>query len=180
MVYLDVQRKLHKLKDNEEVYISLGSNKGDRFKALRSAVNAIKAFAQVEDASPIYETPPWGFNSKQEFLNAVVKIKTNLDPEKLLDRLLELEKEQGRYREIDMVGYQDRTIDLDILFYGKQIVQQKNLFIPHPRLEKRMFILKPLCDIAPNLYHPVIKRTIKQLLESTNDKTEIVRTSFHL
>lgn len=164
----------------EEVYISLGSNKGNRINLLRDAVLAMDSFAEIMACSPVYETPPWGFVSDLPFLNAVIKISTDLSPQDLLERLLQLEKDSGRYRSKEIQGYQDRTLDLDILFYGTQIINQGNLQVPHPRMEKRKFILSPLNDIAADFEHPVFKKRVSELLNHLKDNSRIDKTDYEL
>jgi len=164
----------------EEVYISLGSNKGDRIKILRDAVKAISSFAEILTCSPVYETPPWGFVSDLPFLNAVIRISTDLSPEDLLKSLLHLEKDSGRYRSEESIGYQDRTLDLDILFYGNRIVDRGNLKIPHSRIEKRKFILMPLNDIASEFEHPVLKKPVAELLRNVKDDAKLEKTDQEL
>mgnify|MGYP006282785867 CR=1 FL=1 len=178
MVYLCVQRKTHELK--EEVYVSLGSNKGNRAKVLSESVKAMKAFARILASSPIYETPPWGFSSDQPFLNAVIKLETELNPHELLKKLLEVERLHGRDRNEEKPGYEDRTLDLDILFYGDRQINEDRLHIPHRRLEKRKFILVPFCDIAPDFIHPGLNRTVQGLLEDLEDPSQIHKTNYEL
>jgi 2-amino-4-hydroxy-6-hydroxymethyldihydropteridine diphosphokinase len=164
----------------EEVFISLGSNKGDRIKALSAAVQAIGSFAEITARSPVYETPPWGFDSDQPFLNAVIGIFTELSPQELLESLLQIEKDSGRYRSKESQGYQDRSLDLDILFYGNRIINQDSLQVPHPRMERRKFILVPLNDIAGEFEHPALKNRVKELLKNVKDQAQIKRTNYEL
>ncbi len=145
------------------VYISLGSNLGNREANLKKAISYItQRIGILQQKSSIYETKPWGFNSFNNFLNLVIEIRTDLKPEKVLDELLEIEEEMGIKRNNN--GYQDRTIDLDILLYDEIILKNKDLEVPHPRLHQRLFTLEPLVEIAPNLVHPTLKEPINSLL----------------
>jgi len=164
----------------EDIYISLGSNQGNRIKTIREAVDAINSFATIQARSAVYETPPWGFDSDQAFLNAVIQINCNLPPEKLLQQLFKVEKEYGRFRSREKSGYSDRPLDLDILIYGNRVITQKNLKIPHPRMKERKFVLAPLSDMAPDLVPPGEIKTIGQLLSAIEDQSPIVKTDLKL
>ena len=155
-------------------YVSLGSNKGDRIKSLSRAKELISArFGDIICSSGVYETTSWGFDS-DNFINQILKIETHFEPVQLLSLCLETEHELGRIRD-NTGGYASRTIDIDILFYDDMIVKQDNLKIPHPRLHERLFILVPMNEIAPDYLHPVIKKSIKELLESCADTGQIHR-----
>jgi len=150
-------------------YIQLGSNLGDRQQQLQMAVQAFEEKAgKVELLSSIYETAPWGVSNQEPFLNQVFSAQTNLEPTALLEVLLGIENEMGRQRSPEL-HWGPRTIDLDILFYGDQIVEDNSLQIPHPQLANRRFVLTPLNDIAPQLTHPVLKKTVEQLLAECPD-----------
>lgn len=164
----------------EDIYISLGSNEGNRLKILHRAIRSISLFAQIQAHSAVYETPPWGFDSDQPFLNAVIQIACKLKPEKLLEQLLIVEKENGRHRDKEKPGYKDRPLDLDILIYGEQVISKSNLHIPHPRMKERKFVLAPLKDIAPNLVPPGEERTITELFKAVDDKSQITKTHYEL
>lgn len=151
---------------NHTAYIGIGSNLGDRETNIHRAIDLLKGHAQIEVAkiSRIYNTKPLldeGRGSQPDFLNGTLEIKTALDPEGLLDVLKETEESLGRprLREKGM----PRTIDLDILFYDDLILDALHLKIPHPELEKRMFVLRPLCDIAPWLVHPASGHSVQKL-----------------
>ena len=145
----------------KDIFLALGTNLGDREANLRSAKELLAPKVVVEGESSIYITPPWGFEDQPEFLNQVIKVRTCLSPRKLLKACKAIENEMGREKTI---RYGPRLIDLDILFYGQRIIQKKSLCIPHPRLHKRAFVLVPLCEIAPDFVHPVIKETVQSLL----------------
>jgi 2-amino-4-hydroxy-6-hydroxymethyldihydropteridine diphosphokinase len=143
------------------VFIALGTNLGDRAANLSAARQALAPDVQVLAVSPIYETPPWGVTDQPAFLNQVVHTQTGLAPRRLLDLLKRLESELGR---VPGVRYGPRQIDLDILFYGDQTLDEPGLTIPHPRLHERAFVLVPLADLAPNLRHPVTGETVVEML----------------
>jgi 2-amino-4-hydroxy-6-hydroxymethyldihydropteridine diphosphokinase len=145
------------------VYLSLGSNIGDREANLRAAIEQLAApRLRVLRVSPIYETEPVDYTDQRWFLNLVVEAETTLFPMQLLARIGKIERELGRVR---TVPKGPRTIDIDILLYGKAVVQCTTLEIPHPRMAQRRFVLAPLADLAPDLRHPVTHLTVKQMLE---------------
>ena len=150
-------------------YIALGTNLGDRLANLRSAIESFAPELRVTRESTIYETPPWGFTDQPAFLNMVIEAETNLDPRALLVYLKKKEDELGRVKNF---RNGPRLIDLDILFYDDLIMNEENLIIPHPRLHQRAFVLMPLADIAPELEHPLLEKTIIELLQDV-DTSEI-------
>jgi 2-amino-4-hydroxy-6-hydroxymethyldihydropteridine diphosphokinase len=155
----------------KQVYISLGSNLGDRLQFLKSATEQIGLqLGKVVKSSKVYEAAAWGHTKQPDFYNQVIEIETELSPAQLLNGCLEIEKSLGRARSI---LWGERTIDLDILLYDGRSVQLENLNIPHPYLHLRNFVLVPLCEIAPDLIHPTLELTIKQLLERCADKLDI-------
>ena len=123
--------------------------------------------------SRLYESEPWGFKSEHWFLNQVVKIETALSPDDLMKELLEIEKELGRDRSVPHEGYVSRPMDLDILYFGNEIIDTQMVKAPHPRLHERRFTLLPLCDIAPDYVHPVMKKTNLQLLDECQDAGKV-------
>jgi 2-amino-4-hydroxy-6-hydroxymethyldihydropteridine diphosphokinase len=148
----------------KRVYLSLGSNIGDREGNLRKAVERLAALdIRVLRASRIYETEPVDHKDQAWFLNQVVEAETALFPMQLLTRTGRVERELGRTR---TVRNGPRTIDIDILFYGTATVETARLEIPHPRIAQRRFVLAPLAELAPLLRHPVTHRTVRQMLES--------------
>ncbi|GIJ94572.1 2-amino-4-hydroxy-6-hydroxymethyldihydropteridine diphosphokinase [Capnocytophaga stomatis] len=160
-----------------KIYISLGSNIGDRKSYLQSAVNAInQRIGKVIKISPIYETPAWGFTSSN-FYNACLLAETALSPKETLEKLLTIEKELGRARNANTEGYQPRSIDLDILFFDDKIIKTESLQIPHPQIENRKFVLFPLADIALEKKHPFLQQSVKELIKNTNDTSEITKIS---
>lgn len=146
-------------------YLSLGSNKGDRIGFVQQATSLLNAADGISliRTSAFYESEPWGMDTKNWFVNAVVEIKTTLSPQRLLNECQRIEAQLGRKRDIETKGYQDRTIDIDILFYSKEIVNDENLTIPHKYLHLRAFTLVPLLELIPNFEHPVLHKTITQL-----------------
>lgn len=151
-------------------YLSIGSNLGQKLQNLQQAVDILnKKAGKVVLLSNVYQTPAWGF-SGDDFLNACLGIDTSLEPEDLLKTLLETEKLLGRTRS-DEQGYQPRTIDIDILFYEDLVMQSEELILPHPHMQNRRFVLKPLADIAPAKIHPVFHKTVSELLEACPDES---------
>jgi 2-amino-4-hydroxy-6-hydroxymethyldihydropteridine diphosphokinase len=139
------------------VYLSLGSNIGDREANLRAAIERLGPVRE----SPIYETEPVDYLQQRWFLNMVVELQTDLFPRQLLTRIQKIERELGRVRGIPKGP---RTLDIDILLYGSAVVKTDTLEIPHPRMTERRFVLAPLADIAPELRHPVTRQTVREML----------------
>lgn len=154
------------------VHIALGSNLGDRFANLQNAVNEIfEKIGNVVAISGVYETPALGFDG-DAFLNACIEVSTRFSPKKVLELLLDVETASGRIRNESGV-YNNRSLDLDILFFEDEAIVSKALMVPHPRMQDRRFVLKPLADIAPKLLHPVFKVSVQELLAKTQDTSEI-------
>ncbi|MGP8243398.1 MAG: 2-amino-4-hydroxy-6-hydroxymethyldihydropteridine diphosphokinase [Bryobacteraceae bacterium] len=146
------------------IYLSLGSNIGDREEYLRAAVERLsEAGIRVLRASPLYETEPVDYTAQRWFLNQVVEAETELFPRQLLAVAQRIERELGRVRSVPKGP---RTVDIDILFYGRAVVRGERLEIPHPRLGERRFVLAPLADLAADLRHPVTRRTVREMLEA--------------
>jgi len=165
--------EVHKGGKSEHVYISLGSNLGDRAGILAIAIKCItQSKCTLISKSPIYETAPWGMNSELWFLNQVIEVTTIISPANLMSYLLQIENDLGRERGKSF-SYMDRAIDLDILFYGKKIVNSSQLQIPHPKISDRLFILKPFLDLNPNFIHPKTSLSIKAHYDKCGDKTLI-------
>ena len=148
-------------------YLALGTNLGDRPAHLRAAIKALPPSIVHCQSSGIYETPPWGVEDQPPFLNMAMKCETALEPESLLKRLKQLEIQLGRQQSF---RWGPRLIDLDILFYDELILNTGQLMIPHPRLHERAFVLVPLAEIAPDLIHPVLKKSVKELAADVNTK----------
>jgi 2-amino-4-hydroxy-6-hydroxymethyldihydropteridine diphosphokinase len=153
------------------IYLSLGSNIGDRETHLKAALDRLpEAGVTVLRVSPIYETEPVDGAEGRWFLNLVAEAETEVFPLQLLSRLQRLERALGRVRRV-VNG--PRTIDIDILMYGQTVMQRPELEIPHPRMTERRFVLVPLADLAPELRHPVTRRTVRDLLEAA--PSQVVR-----
>ena len=139
------------------VFIALGSNIGDRMRALKEAIDLLPPDIMPASFSKVYETPPWGYEDQSSFLNQVIKTQTHLTPCEVLKRLKEIERELGRQ---PIFRYGPRLIDLDILFYDAMEYKSEKLTIPHPEIANRAFVLVPLMEIAPNYIHPVTHKKI--------------------
>jgi len=151
------------------VFLGIGTNLGNRKNNLEHAVARIKEYiGAVLNSSSVYETEPWGFQADDKFLNMVVKVDTELTPSGLLGRILMIESLLGRQRGSER--YSSRVIDIDILFYEDMIVDEESLKIPHPLLARRRFVLVPLCELASDMVHPVLKKSITELLEICEDE----------
>ncbi len=159
------------------VYLSLGSNLGNRIKNLRNAVLMLQFLGKDFHYSSVYQTSPWGFNSTEEFLNMALSFKTEMNAEELLSELLSVEKQLGRFRNNIDDRYQSRIIDVDILLFGDQIINTDKLQIPHRFLHERKFVLVPLNEIAAELIHPINKKTITELLIECNDVCNVIFNS---
>ena len=142
------------------VYLSLGSNLGNRTANLKEAISSLAPQMEVKAKSKVYETPPWGYKDQPNFLNQVVKVQTYLEPLLLLKHIKRLEVALGREKTFQ---YGPRLIDIDILFYDDLVFESPALVIPHPHLHERGFVLLPMMDIAPDLIHPVKRKSIREL-----------------
>jgi 2-amino-4-hydroxy-6-hydroxymethyldihydropteridine diphosphokinase len=153
------------------IYLSLGANIGDRSQNIARAIEALASRGvRVTRESSLYETEPVDMRSKDWFLNCVTEAETVLTPEQLMHALLEIERSLGRERRV-LRG--PRTIDMDILLFGSDVVRTTDLEIPHPRMADRRFVLVPFAEIAPAVQHPVFKKTIAALLAETADRSEV-------
>lgn len=152
------------------VYLGLGSNLGDRLGNLRRALTMLAEVASIEIVSSVYETLPWGMQEQPLFLNAVCRVRTFLSPEHLLEELHRIEKALGRQRG---ERWGPRPVDLDILFYDELVLDTPELIVPHPLLHERAFVLVPLAEVAPRLYHPRMGKTVAELLQAAPDRTGV-------
>ena len=154
------------------VYIALGSNKGDRMKSLQDAVDAIFIeIGKVNAIAKVYNTPAFGFEG-DDFLNTCIYVESIFSAEQILVKLQTIEQRLGRERK-QTDGYESRVIDLDILLFDFDIIASDSLIIPHPQLQKRKFVLKPLHDIASILNHPQLEKTVAELLEFCEDESDV-------
>jgi 2-amino-4-hydroxy-6-hydroxymethyldihydropteridine diphosphokinase len=160
---------MHKL-----VYLSLGSNVGDRAANLNAAIERLRSLGEVAAVSSFYETEPVEFTAQPWFLNCAVKLNTEKMPKQLLNAVLDIEKEMGRKR-LKKKG--PRTIDIDILLFGNSVIDTKGLTVPHPAMHERRFVLEPLAEIAPEVRHPVFKRTARELRDALPPGQAVRRTS---
>jgi 2-amino-4-hydroxy-6-hydroxymethyldihydropteridine diphosphokinase len=160
------------MKPTNTVYIALGSNKGNKLDYLQAAVDAIFVnIGAVNKISKVYTTPALGFDG-DDFYNACITVETELKPKKILNELQSIESKLGR-AEKTTTGYESREIDLDILLYKDEIINEKCLVVPHPKMQTRKFVLQPLYDIAKDIEHPVFKKTIQLILEECEDESVI-------
>jgi 2-amino-4-hydroxy-6-hydroxymethyldihydropteridine diphosphokinase len=157
-----------------KVYLSLGSNLGDKTKNLQKAKYEIAAqIGKIIKTGNLYETEPWGFENEHWFLNTVIEIETKFDEIEILKKCLLIEKKMGRVRNTIQNTYTARIIDIDILFFDKQIINSPELSIPHPHIQDRNFVLFPLADIAAKFIHPTLNKSIEDLLKECKDTTQI-------
>lgn len=159
----------------ETCYVLFGSNMGNKEKIFAEACLFINnRCGTIVKVSSSYESEPWGFEADEWFLNRLIVVDTELEPEVMLRELLAIEAELGRVRHPEADGYSSRTADLDILYYGQRVIVAPKLTVPHPRLHLRRFALLPLCEVAPDLKHPVFQATQQELLQRCPDDS-IVR-----
>ena len=155
---VEIERSYH------EVYLSIGSNIGDKEANLNEAIKLINENEEieVEKVASFITTEPWGYTDQEEFINSALKIKTLLSPSELMNTLLNIESKMKRER---IKKWGPRIIDLDIIFYDDLVSEDEHVILPHPRMEERAFVLEPLCEIAPNKIHPLLKKRVFRLLE---------------
>jgi len=145
------------------VYLSLGSNVGDRATNLKQAIERLHSLGEVVAVSSFYETEPVEVTAQPWFLNCVVALETTKMPRQLIAAVLDLEQQMGR-RRLQKKG--PRTIDIDILLFGNSVIEMPGLTVPHPSMHERRFVLEPLAEIAPEVRHPVLKRTMRELRDA--------------
>ena len=155
------------------VYLLLGGNIGDRIQMLQSAtIQLSERVGTILASSAMYETAAWGKEEQPRFLNSVLAMTTTLSASEVLTEIQTIENIYGRQR-VEIWGA--RTLDIDILFYDDAIIQTERLTIPHPFIQDRRFVLVPLCEIAPDLQHPVLQKTITELLAYCPDQLEVIK-----
>lgn len=155
----------------------IGSNMGDRLSYLQRATASLEIHVgKLIAKSSVYVSPPWGYNSTNEYYNQVLLFETDLDPEHLLDFCLRIEKLLGRVR-AEEEGYADRTIDIDILFVDEVNMKTDKLILPHPRMHLRKFCLLPLFEVDPDWVHPVSHKGLVYLIDHCEDNSELKRLS---
>ena len=156
-------------------YLSLGSNEGNRTLWLQKAIDLIaEKCGVIGQRSSIYETAAWGITTQPDFLNMVISLQTDKTATELLALILAIETSLGRERTIK---WGPRTIDIDILLYNKDIIQTSSLIVPHPFMQERRFTLIPLAEIAPHFIHPILRKSIAELLVECPDKLEVWKYS---
>ena len=155
-----------------DVYLGLGSNLGDKRAHIVRAVELLREISRVHQVSSLFKTEPVGNRDQDWFLNCAVEIETTLDPRQLLAAVLSIERKLKRIRKIK---YGPRTIDIDILFYARHVVDESGLAIPHPRLHQRLFVLAPLREICPGFVHPVLEQSVRQLKARLQDQAAVER-----
>lgn len=152
----------------------LGGNLANPEHTFEQALQLIKnRVGKIKNKSSLYWSEPWGFEADHNFLNQVITVSTPLQAQHLLSEVLNIEEKLGRQRNVDDSGYQSRLIDIDILFFNRQIINTGNLTVPHPALHQRKFTLLPLVEIEPEFEHPVFNETLSQLIKKCEDKTAV-------
>lgn len=150
------------------IYLGLGANLGDKERNLRMSVKKIEErIGDIVSLSAFYATAPWGFSSGNSFLNAAVCVETNLLPLQVLKETQRIEQELGRTEKSVNGQYSDRLIDIDLLLYDDRVIDTEELILPHPLMTERRFVMEPLSEIAPDVIHPVLHKTMKELFTSS-------------
>jgi len=165
--------------NNNKVYLSLGSNLGHRHSQLQQCIFSLNDdLGQVTSVSAVYKNPAVGFEGG-DFLNACILLETMAPPHEVLHKVLELEKRMGRKRSQDG-NYTSRTLDIDIIYFNNEVISNPNLSVPHPKMQDRNFVLKPLADIAPQVYHPTLQKDTRNLLQESKDGYPLEKTHLKL
>ena len=167
------------MEGTKKTYLSLGSNMGNRHLMLQKAIFGIREkVGEVVQVSAVYENPAVGFKGA-DFLNACILVETKLSSTEVLHTIIQIESDFGRERS-EHDGYQSRILDIDIILYEREIIKTENLEIPHPRMDTRNFVLKPLADIAPQYYHPILNKDIRNLLQQCKDRGQVKKSKYKL
>jgi 2-amino-4-hydroxy-6-hydroxymethyldihydropteridine diphosphokinase len=160
-----------------QVFLGIGGNIGNKHDNFDKVYTLIKnELGTITKSSSVYETPPWGFQSEDVFWNQVLMIETEFSPFELLQKITEIEIQFGRERENG--HYKSRAMDIDILYFDELVIETETLTIPHPHLPRRLFVLVPLTEIAPEFVHPQLGFTSLKLLENCGDNSDINRINF--
>ncbi len=155
------------------VFLALGSNMGDRLGNIKKAEAMIdRRIGRVARRSSYYETSAWGVTNQADFINSVIMINTMLSPREILEENQKIERELGR--EITGERWGPRVVDVDILFYGKRVIRDKGLEIPHPQIPNRMFVLVPMMEIAEDFEHPILKKDMITLYSECTDSSDVI------
>ncbi len=158
---------------NSNVYLILGSNLGNKLFYLQTAIRHISTkIGDIVKTSSVYESKPWGVTDQENYYNQVVQVSTLLSPQETIEKIHQIEAEMGRVRKRK---YDSRIIDIDIAFWNNEIISENQLEIPHPRLHLRKFALLPLLEINPELIHPAIKKSVREILQKCPDTSEPVQ-----
>ena len=162
------------------LYLLIGSNQGDRRQMITQATDLIRErIGSVVACSHVYETSPWGTfadgGNIQSFYNQALEVETRLTPHKALNEAQRIERLLGRRRKVGVTGYTSRPIDVDLIFYDTLVIDTPDLVLPHPRMHLRRFVLEPMCDIAPDFIHPLLNKTLKELLDECTDTLSCCR-----
>ena len=158
----------------KRVFLSLGANLGDKVKNLTTAIELIEnEIGHVVKVSGAYNSEPWGFEAENDFYNMAVEVQTELQPRELLTSCQNIEKTIGRIKTHDTFGYTSRVIDIDIVFYEDQVIEEEHLIIPHNLMHKRFFVLKPMNELDAEFVHPILKKNIAELLQECDDHSEV-------
>ncbi len=157
-----------------DAFLGIGSNVGDKEQNIAKAISLVSRMERtvIEKSSSLYKTEPVGYSDQDWFVNAVIRIKTPMNPNELLTALLAIEQELGRQRGRK---WGPRIIDLDILFYDGLILEEDGLTLPHPHLHDRAFVLKPICEIAPDFMHPVLQRSLSAIYDELPDTKQVIK-----
>lgn len=154
------------------LYLSIGTNLGDRQSNLKTAVTLIgQRIGTVQAVSQAFETEPWGFQSPNAFLNQALQVTTDMNPVDALKTTQAIESEMGRTSKSHNSMYADRLIDIDLIFFDDQVIELPGLKIPHPLMHKRQFVLEPLSEIAPEIVHPLLHKTVREMFEEIRQQS---------
>ncbi len=155
-----------------KIFLITGGNIGDRKKNLQTAASLIEEnIGKIIESSSIYETEAWGNNDQPAFYNQMHIVKSTFSAEEIMNKILQIEQQMGRVRTIKNAA---RIIDIDILFYNNEIINKPDLNVPHVEISNRRFVLMPLNELAPNMIHPVLKKTINELLAACKDTLKVI------